>query len=127
VNFRSIAPVPLPIARAPGEDEAMRTASRTFVLVLAAAFLPLAATGRSVSQHATPEQKSAARPENRVDLNHATLEQLLKVPGMTRTWAQRIIRFRPYRSKQDLVDEGILPSGVYSRIRDYVIAHREQD
>ena len=26
----------------------------------------------------------------------------LKVPGMTATWAGRIVRFRPYRTKQDL-------------------------
>ncbi len=44
-------------------------------------------------------------PEARIDVN-TTLEQLAKVPGMTRTWAARIIRYRPYRSKNDLVDRG---------------------
>ena len=48
----------------------------------------------------------------------------MKVPGMTRTWAARIIRFRPYRAKNDLLDRGVLPSPVYDRIKDYVIAHR---
>lgn len=48
----------------------------------------------------------------------------MKVPGMTRPWAQRIIRFRPYRSKQDLVDLGVMPVDVYQRIKDNVIAHR---
>ncbi len=46
---------------------------------------------------------------------------------MTRTWAQRIIRFRPYHSKQDLIDEGIVSGEVYGRIRDYVIAHRDKN
>jgi DNA uptake protein ComE-like DNA-binding protein len=59
-----------------------------------------------------------------VDINHAPLEQLLKVPGMTRTWAVRIVRFRPYRTKIDLIDRGIVTSAVYDRIKDYVIAHR---
>jgi len=43
---------------------------------------------------------------------------------MTPSWAGRIVRFRPYRSKQDLVERGVLPSDVYDRIKDYVIAHR---
>jgi competence protein ComEA len=65
-------------------------------------------------------------PEMRVDINHASLEQLLKVPGMTRTWAERIVRFRPYHSKSDLVDQGVLTGEVYHRIKDYIIAHRDK-
>ena len=49
----------------------------------------------------------------------------MKVPGMTRTWAARIVRFRPYRTKQDLLDRGVVTSEVYDRIKDYVIAHRD--
>lgn len=62
----------------------------------------------------------------RVDINHASVDELMTVPGMTRTWAGRIVRFRPYRTKQDLLDHGVLTSGVYDRIKDYVIAHREK-
>jgi len=65
-------------------------------------------------------------PEARTDINHASLAELLKVPGMTPSWAGRIVRFRPYRTKQDLLDRGVLPSDVYDRIKDYVIAHREK-
>jgi len=64
-------------------------------------------------------------PEARADINHATVEELLKVPGMTRTWAERIVRFRPYRTKIDLEDRGVVTSAVYDRIKDYVIAHRD--
>jgi DNA uptake protein ComE-like DNA-binding protein len=63
-------------------------------------------------------------PQARTDLNHASVDELLKVPGMTPSWAGRIVRFRPYRTRQDLVDRGVLPSDVYDRIKDYVIAHR---
>jgi len=65
-------------------------------------------------------------PESRVDINHATLEELLKIPGLKRSWALRILRFRPYHSKQDLLDEGVVPSEVYGRIREYLIAHRDK-
>lgn len=96
------------------------------MLLVAAALVPLLCAAQPAKTADTRAQSAAIPPENRVDLNHATLEQLMKVPGMKRSWAGRIIRFRPYRSKQDLVDEGILPGDVYSRIRDYVIAHRDK-
>ena len=73
-----------------------------------------------------PPKHAVVPEEQRVDINHATLEELLKVPGMTRTWAGRIVRFRPYRSKQDLLDRGVVSGEVYNRIKDYIIAHREK-
>jgi DNA uptake protein ComE-like DNA-binding protein len=48
----------------------------------------------------------------------------MEVPGMTPSWAGRIIRFRPYRTKDDLVEHGVITGAVYIRIKDYVIAHR---
>jgi len=69
---------------------------------------------------------TAPPPEERFDINHADLDELLKIPGMTHSWAGRIVRFRPYRSKLDLLDRGVVTSLVYERIKDYVIAHREK-
>jgi len=69
---------------------------------------------------------TAPPPELRVDINHASVDELMKVPGMTRSWAGRIVRFRPYRTKQDLVLEGVVPEEIYVRIVDYVIAHQGQ-
>ena len=81
---------------------------------------PIAWTQEPPRTHATPPA------EFRVDINHASLEELLKVPGMTHSWAGRIVRFRPYRTKQDLVDRGVVNSDVYNRIKDFIIAHREK-
>ena len=64
-------------------------------------------------------------PADRVDINHASLEELLRVHGMRPSWAGRIIRFRPYWSKQDLVDRGVVSPEAYERFRDYIIAHRK--
>jgi DNA uptake protein ComE-like DNA-binding protein len=79
------------------------------------------------SPPSAPRTKPAPPPEARIDINHANLEELLKVPGMTPGWAGRILRFRPYRTKQDLLDHGVLPSDVYDRIKDYVIAHHDPE
>jgi DNA uptake protein ComE-like DNA-binding protein len=66
-------------------------------------------------------------PESRIDINHTTVNELLKIPGMTPSWAGRIVRFRPYRTKVDLLDHGVVTSKVYDRIKDYVIAHRDKE
>jgi DNA uptake protein ComE-like DNA-binding protein len=68
----------------------------------------------------------APPPETRIDINRASMDELLKIPGMTRSWAERIVRFRPYRTKQDLLDKGVVTGEVYDRIKDYVIAHRDK-
>jgi DNA uptake protein ComE-like DNA-binding protein len=103
------------------DNEAVRN-KLGFLLVFAAA---LCWSGSVFSQRAaaTPTQPP---PEARVDINHAPIDELLKVPGMTRTWAVRIIRFRPYRTKIDLIDHGVVTSQVYDRIKDCVIAHRDE-
>ncbi len=65
-----------------------------------------------------------ATPAALVDLNRASIAELMQVPGMTATWAARIVRFRPYRTKLDLVQNGVVTPEVYRRIRDGVVAHR---
>jgi DNA uptake protein ComE-like DNA-binding protein len=66
----------------------------------------------------------SARAAEPVDLNRATMAELMQVPGLTAVWAARIVRFRPYRSKLDLLDQGVVTPEVYQRIRDGVVAHR---
>jgi DNA uptake protein ComE-like DNA-binding protein len=84
------------------------------------------AQGQDRDSHGVPKKSATApRPEAKVDINHASVEELLKVPGMTPSWAGRIVRFRPYHSKLDLVEYGVVTSQVYDQIKDYVIAHRE--
>jgi hypothetical protein len=68
-----------------------------------------------------------AKPADLVDLNQATAAELMTVRGMTATWAGRIVRFRPYRSKADLVARGVVTPEVYARIRDGIVAHRVEN
>lgn len=106
--------------------------SRTFWSMGALAFVCLCLGAMAQNQGrngsgAAKASSSVPSPEQRVDINHASLAELLKVPGLTRSWAERIVRFRPYRSKQDLFDKGIVSSQVYDRIKDFVIAHRDKE
>jgi competence protein ComEA len=101
-------------------NPATRAAVSTCLLIFALV-INVTAQSQNVPK-ATPSREIA--PEARVDINLASLDQLLKVPGMTRPWAERIIRFRPYRAKNEIVDRGVVTSEVYARIKDYIIAHR---
>jgi DNA uptake protein ComE-like DNA-binding protein len=100
----------------------------SFCGFVAAALIGALSAGHAViptqSVRALAGYQRQPQPQDRIDINAASLEQLLKVPGMTRTWAARIIRFRPYRAKNDLIDRGIVTSQVYDRIKDYIIVHR---
>jgi DNA uptake protein ComE-like DNA-binding protein len=98
-------------------------------MVLFCACLAVSVQAQSQAQsdaQAHAGAKPAASQEVRVDLNHASVDDLLKLPGMTRTWAGRIVRFRPYRAKNELLDRGVLPSEVYARIKDSIVAHHDK-
>jgi competence protein ComEA len=98
---------------------------RAGIMLRIAMAMAVAGLAPAVVPQASPIRPAAAAAEQRIDINHASLEELLKVPGMTPSWAGRIVRFRPYRTKQDLLDKGIVSGEVYNRIKDSIIAHRE--
>ena len=96
-------------------------------LLIFSAVLGLRAQNQDRDSRGTPRTTAnAPPPEERIDINHASLAELLKIPGMTQSWAGRIIRFRPYRAKNDLLLRGVVSDAVYDRIKDYVIAHRDK-
>jgi DNA uptake protein ComE-like DNA-binding protein len=98
-------------------------------LPIALAIFTLAAAAQYSDRDTTGAPQTSARapaPEERIDINHASSDELMKAPGMTRSWAARIVRYRPYRTKLDLLNHGIVTREVYERINDYLIAHREE-
>jgi DNA uptake protein ComE-like DNA-binding protein len=94
------------------------------VLFLAVIVPAVPILAQSSAPQSAPRTKPAPPPAARIDINRASMDELLKIPGMTPTWAGRIVRYRPYRTKRDLLDRGVLPGDVYDRIKDAIIAHR---
>jgi competence protein ComEA len=77
------------------------------------------------SQVASAPAQAKVPAGDRLDVNRASVEELMKLPGVTRVWAERIVRYRPYHAKSDLRNEGVIPARVYHRIEDLIVAHRE--
>jgi DNA uptake protein ComE-like DNA-binding protein len=79
-------------------------------------------SGKKKSASATSDQDNSHTKSSKLDLNTASKQELDELPGIGETYAQKIIDGRPYKSKNDLVRKGILPSSAYDKIKDQVIA-----
>ena len=59
-----------------------------------------------------------------IDVNSATKDQLDALPGIGAARADAIIKGRPYKGKDDLVNNKIIPQNVYDGIKDKIIARQ---
>ena len=65
---------------------------------------------------------SLASKAGKLDINSASLSDLKSLPGIGDSYAKKIIAGRPYKQKSELVSKGILPQGIYSKIKDLIVA-----
>lgn len=91
------------------------------VIVLLAALAGACAQTPPAAQKAP--QKAAA--QTLIDINSASVEELRKLNGVGDAYAARIVKGRPYRAKNELVQKGILPSATYEKIKDQIIARQK--
>jgi DNA uptake protein ComE-like DNA-binding protein len=69
-----------------------------------------------------PAKTTGAASHEQIDINTATQAQLEGLPGIGKAHSEAIIKGRPYRAKNELVDKKILTKGVYDHVKDRIIA-----
>ena len=69
---------------------------------------------------------TSSKTSGKLDLNTATKDQLMSLPGITDADAQKIIDGRPYRAKNQLLSKGIISKDEYAKIKGQIVAHRSK-
>jgi len=97
-------------------------ASLLALALVFSALAPLAAQGASPKPPAKTSAQAKTASADLIDLNTATKEQLMTLPGIGEAYAAKIIAGRPYRAKNELTSKGIIPEATYKKIASKVIA-----
>jgi DNA uptake protein ComE-like DNA-binding protein len=100
---------------------------KAIIAMLCALFLAvsLPALAADKDAKAAPKAAAAAKADDKIDINRAKAEELMKLDGIGDARAKAIIKGRPYKGKDDLVAKNIIPQAVYDKISDQIIAKQK--
>lgn len=86
-------------------------------------------TGSAFAQDKPKGEKASPAPTSSsnataqlIDINSATKQQLMTLPGIGDAYSQKIIDGRPYRAKNELVQKNIIPQATYDKVSAQIIA-----
>ncbi|MEO7761990.1 MAG: helix-hairpin-helix domain-containing protein [Casimicrobiaceae bacterium] len=101
---------------------------KLLALLCAALFaftLPVAAADKDAKAAPKAAPAAMAKADDKVDINRAKADVLMKLDGIGEARAKAIIKGRPYKGKDDLVAKNIVPQAVYDKIADQIIAKQK--
>jgi DNA uptake protein ComE-like DNA-binding protein len=96
----------------------------TLLVSVSLVAVPAFAQGKSTDKKAEPStSKGDTKSKTElIDINSATKQQLMTLPGIGDAYAQKIIDNHPYHGKNDLVQKNIIPKATYDKISGEIIA-----
>lgn len=100
----------------------MKKLHALIVAALAAAGIALAL---APGAYAADPPKAEAKKAELMDINSAPEKDLMTLKGIGDARAKAIIKGRPYKGKNELVDRKIVPQAVYDGIKDQIIAKQK--
>jgi len=81
---------------------------------------------KSSASSATKETKKEAEAKAsemaKYDLNTASKDELMKIPGIGAATADKIVAGRPWKQKSDLIHKGVMNKAMYDKASPYMIA-----
>ena len=97
---------------------------------VAPAFAQSSTTSTSTTKHTSstsvvnPLKASSAKtaPMKKVDINTATKDQLMLLPGIGDAIADKIVANRPFANKHQLLDKGLVNTAQYAKMAPHIIA-----
>lgn len=76
---------------------------------------------------ATAKAPAADAKSAPMDINSATAKQLATLEGIGDARSAAIVKGRPYKGKDELVEKKIIPQDVYDKIKDKIIAKQKPE
>lgn len=98
-----------------------------FISAPAVAQTPAAkpAAPSTMAPAAKPAPAATAPKAALVDINSATKAELDALPQIGAARSEAIIKGRPYKGKDDLINKKIIPQNAYDAIKDKIIAKQK--
>lgn len=92
--------------------------------IASAAFADDAASGSTTAPAKHAMHHHAAAAKMHVDLNAASKEDLMKLPGVDDATADKIIAARPFKNRGELTSKSIVTKDLYAKIRGSIMVKK---